>query len=134
MKRIFSVVCLISAFAASQFNLPAWDGAGHMMIAAEAFSQLPPELKAQAIEVLKEHPDYQQWVAAYHPNPSCDLAAYVFMRSSTWPDAIRRAATLMIIPFGISSIIRSGHLPSRSKPTRNPPTTCFLVWLNANKH
>jgi hypothetical protein len=62
-----------------------------MLIAAEAFRQLPPELKAQAIEVLKAHPDYQQWVAAYHPNPNYDLASYVFMRSSTWPDEIRRS-------------------------------------------
>ena len=77
----------------SQFNLPAWDGAGHMLIAAEAFRKLPPEVKAQAIEVLKSHPDYQQWVAAYHPNPNYDLAAYVFMRSSTWPDEIRRSGS-----------------------------------------
>jgi S1/P1 Nuclease len=78
---------------ASQANLPAWDGAGHMLIAAEGFRKLPPELKAQAIEVLKAHPDYQQWVAAYHPNPNYDLAEYVFMRSSTWPDEIRRSGS-----------------------------------------
>lgn len=62
-----------------------------MAIAAEAFRELPPELKAQANEILKAHPDYQQWVAAYHPNPIIDLAAYVFMRSSTWPDEIRHS-------------------------------------------
>lgn len=60
-----------------------------MVIAAEAFRQLSPELKAQAIEVLKAHPDYAKWVKAYHPNPAIDLAEYVFMRSSTWPDEIR---------------------------------------------
>jgi len=91
MKRTFLVVCWVAGLIISQLNLPAWDGAGHMAIAAEAFRQLPPELKAQAIEVLKSHPDYQQWVKAYHPNPNVDLAAYVFMRSSTWPDEIRRS-------------------------------------------
>ncbi len=91
MKRIFLAGCLFAGFIASQLSLLAWDGAGHMMIAAEAFTQLPPELKAQAIEVFKNHPDYQQWVAAYHPNPNYDLATYIFMRSSTWPDEIRRS-------------------------------------------
>ena len=91
MKRIFFALSFVTGLIASQINLFAWDGAGHMMIAAEAFSQLPPELKAQAIEVLKNHPDYQQWVAAYHANPNYDLATYVFMRSSTWPDEIRRS-------------------------------------------
>jgi len=33
-----------------------------MLIAAEAFRQLSPELQAQAIEVLKSHPDYDEWV------------------------------------------------------------------------
>ncbi len=36
-----------------------------MMIAEEAFRQLPPELQAQAIEVLKNHPDYRGWVAVW---------------------------------------------------------------------
>lgn len=70
-------------------NLAAWDGAGHMLIAAEAFQQLSPELQAESIEVLKAHPDYEQWVKAYHPNPTVGQGAYIFMRASTWPDEIR---------------------------------------------
>ncbi|HTV40391.1 MAG TPA: S1/P1 nuclease [Candidatus Sulfotelmatobacter sp.] len=93
MERIVSLACLIAGFAFFQINLFAWDGAGHMVIAAEAFRQLPPELKAQAFEVLKAHPDYEQWIKAYHPNPNIDLATYVFMRSSTWPDEIRRSGS-----------------------------------------
>src|SRR5271156_5565371 len=93
MQRILKAICAISGLVICPFNLIAWDGAGHMAIAAEAFRQLPPELKAQAVEVLKAHPDYQEWVYAYHPNPTVDLAAYVFMRSSTWPDEIRRSGS-----------------------------------------
>jgi hypothetical protein len=89
VKRIPAAILGIAGLIAFQSNLPAWDGAGHMAIAAEAFRQLTPELQAQAVEVLKAHPDYQQWVNAYHPNPTVNLAAYVFMRSSTWPDEIR---------------------------------------------
>jgi hypothetical protein len=48
-------------------------------------------LKAQVFSVLKAHPDYAQWAKDYHPNPAFDLPAYVFMRSSTWPDEIRRS-------------------------------------------
>ena len=76
-------------FIAIQSNLAAWDGAGHMAIAAQAFRQLTPELQAQAVEVLKAHPNYQQWVKDYHPNPDVSLGAYIFIRSSTWPDEIR---------------------------------------------
>ncbi len=93
MKRVFLAVFCAGWLIISQFSLLAWDGAGHMLIAAEAFRQLPPELKAQAIEVLKAHPDYQEWVKAYHPNPNYDLASYVFLRSSTWPDEIRRSGS-----------------------------------------
>jgi hypothetical protein len=93
MKRIIALICAIAGFIFFQPNVFAWDGAGHMVIAAEAFRQLPPELKAQAIEVLKAHPDYAEWVKAYHPNPNVDLYAYIFMRSSTWPDEIRRSGS-----------------------------------------
>ncbi|HEV2318373.1 MAG TPA: S1/P1 nuclease [Verrucomicrobiae bacterium] len=89
MKRIPASIWGIAGLFNLQLKLIAWDGAGHMAIAAEAFRQLTPQLQAQAIEVLKAHPDYQDWTNAYHPNPTVSLAAYVFMRSSTWPDEIR---------------------------------------------
>jgi hypothetical protein len=60
------------------------------VIAAEAWKQLSPELKAEAIEVLKAHPDYAKRQSAYRTNASFDVFSYVFMRSSTWPDEIRR--------------------------------------------
>ncbi len=69
----------------------AWGSAGHILIAGEAYRELTPQLKAQSIEVLKAHPDYQKWMNAYHPNANFDQFAYIFMRSSTWPDEIRRS-------------------------------------------
>ena len=68
----------------------AWGSAGHTVIATEAYRELSPALKAQVFEILKAHPDFAKWQSAYHPNANFDLAAYVFMRSSTWPDEIRR--------------------------------------------
>ena len=67
-----------------------WGGAGHQVIAAEAYRELSPTLKPEVFAVLKAHPDFAKWTNAYHPNASFDLPAYVFMRSSTWPDEIRR--------------------------------------------
>jgi S1/P1 Nuclease len=94
VKRTLTAIGGIAGLVIFQFNLAAWDGAGHMAIAAEAFQQLTPELQAQAIEVLKAHPDYQEWIKAYHPNPDVGLGAYIFMRSSTWPDEIRGSGSL----------------------------------------
>lgn len=91
VKRIMSTVSAAIGLVFLTSNAWAWDGAGHMVIAAEAYQNLSPELKAQAFDVLKAHPDFAKWTNAYHPNPNFDLAAYVFMRSSTWPDEIRRS-------------------------------------------
>jgi hypothetical protein len=86
----------LTLFLALAFLLPphlalAWSGPGHLAIAAEAYRELSPELKAEAFDVLKAHPDFAKWEKAYHPNPNLDLAAYVFLRSSIWPDEIRRS-------------------------------------------
>jgi hypothetical protein len=47
----------------------AWSGAGHQAIGAEAHRRLSPELKAEATDMLKAHPDYVKWAKACHPNP-----------------------------------------------------------------
>ena len=93
MKWIKTVACATIGLVFLQINAFAWSVAGHYVIAAEAFRQLPPELKAQAVEVLKAHPDYAKWAKAYRPNSNFDLATYVFMRSSSWPDEIRRSGS-----------------------------------------
>jgi S1/P1 Nuclease len=89
VKGIFVFLWIIAGFGLFQCRVFAWDGAGHMLIAAEAFRQLSPELQAQAIEVLKAHPDYDAWIKSYHPNPTFSRGAFVFMCASMWPDEIR---------------------------------------------
>ncbi|HEX3797840.1 MAG TPA: S1/P1 nuclease [Verrucomicrobiae bacterium] len=90
VKNIFVILLILLGLSLSPLPAFAWGSAGHMMIAAEAYRNLSPELKAQVFEVLKSHPDFAKWTNAYHPNANVELAAYVFMRSSTWPDEIRR--------------------------------------------
>jgi S1/P1 Nuclease len=69
----------------------AWNSAGHITIAAEAYRQLSPDLRGKVTEILKSHPDYQKWEARFNrDNAGLDLATFVFMRASTWPDEIRR--------------------------------------------
>lgn len=89
MIRIWINILAAAALALFGCRTLAWDGAGHMLIAAEAFRELSPEHQAQAIEVLKSHPDYSEWVKSYRPNPVVSRAAYIFMRASMWPDEIR---------------------------------------------
>ena len=74
-----------------QLNAFAWSGAGHQVIAAEAYLELSPALKIKVMEILKAHSDYQKWAASFTSgSPHLDLATFIFMRSSTWPDEIRR--------------------------------------------
>jgi hypothetical protein len=100
----------------------AWGAAGHQLIAAEAYRELSPQLKAQAIEVLKAHPDYQKWSNAYHPNANFNQFAYVFIRCSTWPDEIRRTGNQYDHPnwHFIDYPLRPPGFPL--SPTPDPPT------------
>jgi hypothetical protein len=88
MRKFLSLFLIISSLLLPHLAL-AWYDPGHLTIAAEAYRQLSPEVKAQVFEILKAHPDFDQWQKAYHPNPTLDLPATVFLRSSTWPDEIK---------------------------------------------
>jgi hypothetical protein len=66
-------------------NAKAWSGAGHQVIAAEAYRQLSPTLKAKVTEILKAHLDYKKWEKSFtSESTSLDLPAFIFIRSSTW--------------------------------------------------
>ena len=73
------------------FHAFAWSSAGHEVIAAEAWRELSPQTRAKVTEVLKAHPDYEKWESLFKgDSANLDLAAFAFMRASTWPDQIRR--------------------------------------------
>ena len=75
------------------FSRPAaaWSAAGHMIIAAATYRDLTPKYQEKVTSVLKSHPEYESWAKAFESGPgNLDLAAYVFLRASTWPDQIRR--------------------------------------------
>ncbi len=87
MKFKLSALIVVAYMALGNSAL-AWSGAGHMVIAAEAWKELPPGTKTKVSELLKAHPDYAKWKESFSGTGS--LEEFVFMRASTWPDEIRR--------------------------------------------
>jgi len=90
VKKIVVCILLAGGVFSATMNALAWGSAGHMVVAAIGYRTLSPQMKADAFEILKAHPQFSEWTNAYRPNALVDLPAYVFMRSSTWPDEIRR--------------------------------------------
>ncbi len=91
MKIKFAVALLV-VWLMGHGSALAWNGAGHMVIAAETWKELPPATKAKVMELLKSHPDYAKWQSSFSGDASGvdAVAAFVFVRASTWPDEIRR--------------------------------------------
>ena len=61
----------------------AWLPPGHSVIAARAYQDLSPAIRAKALRILKEHPAYGSWTNSFVVGtPRLDLGLYVFMRAS----------------------------------------------------
>src|ERR1700744_1228718 len=120
--RFLSLSVIIGTLLLPRLAL-AWGDAGHLTIAAEAYRQLSPEVKAQVFDILKSHPDFEKWQKAYHPNPTLDLPTTVFMRSATWPDEIRGSGGEYDHPFWhfIDYPLRPPNFPFEAddRPTNN---------------
>lgn len=65
----------------------AWNGFGHMVIAAAAYEKLTPAAKARAASLLKRNPQYGDWIAGA-PADQRDQVAFVV--AATWADWIKR--------------------------------------------
>src|ERR1051325_2332269 len=85
---------LLALFAAGAFfpiRVVAWSAAGHEVIAAIAYRELPADTKAKVFELLKSHPEFSKWQESFEREASTvDLPTFVFMKASRWPDEIRR--------------------------------------------
>src|ERR1035437_7516773 len=89
MKNLTAILFLALLFVA--LTTQAWSGAGHQVIAADAYRQLFPALKTKVSEILNAHPDYEKWRESFTgDSANLDLGMFIFMRASTWPDEIRR--------------------------------------------
>ena len=90
MRRLSRLGVVLLFLGAINLRCLAWSGSGHKVIAAIAYRQLSPSLKEKTVELLMSHPDYEKWEIAFSANSNLDFATFIFMRSSTWPDEIRR--------------------------------------------
>lgn len=91
MNIVRTLLAGSAVLLASCFRVAAWSSGGHLVIAAEAYRQLSPALKEKVAQVLKAHPEYDTWTAAFRgESPGLDSGAFIFMKASTWPDEIRR--------------------------------------------
>ena len=69
----------------------AWSGAGHQVIAAEAYRELSPAQQQKVVQLLEAHPQYARWQDSLRGDAgSPEFEMEIFMRASTWPDEIRR--------------------------------------------
>ena len=64
MKILMPVLCFV-ALLLSRSSAQAWSGAGHQVIAAEAYRQLPSTLQKKVSEILKSHPEYEKWEKSF---------------------------------------------------------------------
>ena len=91
MQDLTSVVLAVAALFLAGLRADAWSGAGHQVIAAEAYRALSPALQKKVVQVLAAHPRYAAWKeAASGDTRSDEFGIEIFMRASTWADEIRR--------------------------------------------
>ena len=105
MKPLCSIAVLIVACFST--GASAWDGQGHMMVAAIAYDKLEPGARAKVDKLIKLNPMYSKWANGV---ASADKGKIAFMHAATWPDLIRAG----------TQYADDGDDPSMSKdPTEN---------------
>src|SRR5947209_13830095 len=69
----------------------AWNEVGHAVIARIAYEELgkeTPKLQLQLLEMLKNHPHYDQFLAKNRP-VAANPAEWALLRAANWPDWVR---------------------------------------------
>jgi hypothetical protein len=85
MKKWILVVVTLFATGA---GAGAWFDKGHMVVARLAWRRLTSEQRAEILKLLKDHPHYDEFLAAGKPlNMTQD--EWVFLRAATWADWVK---------------------------------------------
>ena len=105
VKRIATMVTLglVACLAAPAM---AWNGFGHMVVAAFAYKDLTPAAKTKVAALLKLNPEYATWVAGV---PAADRDRVAFVVAATWPDFIK----------GAPGYVNDGNVPSGPDSSKN---------------
>ena len=86
VARLFANIVIVLAIS----HASAWNGPGHMTVAAIAYRDLSPAERDKLDVILKSHPRFQSWQSDFPASvPNLDLGLYVTMAASLWPDQIR---------------------------------------------
>ena len=84
MKRTWKIV--IACLVVNVGTTVAWNGFGHMTVAAIAYPLLTPAARQKVSALLKLNPNYSSWVSGV---AAADRDRVAFMVAATWPDAIK---------------------------------------------
>jgi hypothetical protein len=87
MIKYFASTAAAVAFVLSSPPAMAWDGFGHMEVAAVAWDAMTPKAQARAIELIKLNPDFNEWIGQGAPGGNANK--FAFMHAATWPDLIK---------------------------------------------
>jgi hypothetical protein len=100
------LVAAIAALIAVALATPAaaWNGRGHMLVAAVAWDNMTPEARAEAGRLLKLNPAYATWTAGV---PESRKAETAFIKAAAWPDDIR------------DSYVKDGYTPVEPIASQN---------------
>ncbi len=89
MKKLGLILVFLLGFQV--LPAQAWSRNGHMIIAAMTYRALPDSLQMVYTELLRNHPDFENWQADHAAlGSTITLGEFLFMRASVWPDEIRR--------------------------------------------
>ena len=89
---MFRFAVLTFAFALTLLTTnraAAWNSVGHMTIAKIAYDHLDQKRQIALYALLKNHPHYQDYLAAGRPADIDNEVEWVVMRCAVWPDWIR---------------------------------------------
>lgn len=65
----------------------AWNGRGHMIVAAVAWKHMSTPTRERAVALLKLNPTYETWIQNV---PRADQGEVAFVIGATWPDLIKK--------------------------------------------
>lgn len=88
--KIGRTVLSAMLIASSTSGALAWNGRGHMVVAAVAWNHMTPAARTRAGALLKLNPSYKTWVKGV---PTADKAQIAFVIAATWPDFIKKWKT-----------------------------------------
>ncbi len=83
------LVGLIAAWLAILPSAFGWNATGHRIIAAIAYDNLTPKVRARVDEILKHHPDYASILTRNAPADPAGRAREAFLAAAVWPDTIK---------------------------------------------